>query len=255
MSKKLKEWFDRDCAIRLGRAVQSNFSRFDVGDYADEVEAGVGPLELKSRVKLTADGLRARLPDDFEEAAVILAASLGPPLEGETGMFTKGYWLMPVARLVEDHGLDHIETSMALCTEITRRNTAEYAVRPYIEADPERALGIMLGWTASDDLHIRRLASEGVRPRLPWAKKLDMFVADPTQAITLVSVLRADPSRYVQTSVANLINDVSRDHPETVIELAWRWSRENNENTDWITRHATRTLRKSGALPKEFPIR
>ena len=249
MGKKLKEWFDRECAIRLGEAVNRNYSGFDVVGYADEVEAGVAALELKARVKLMADGLRTRLPKDYERAAAILAASLGRPLEAETGMFTEGYWLMPVARLVEDHGQENFETSMSLCAEITRRHTAEYAVRPYIKVDPARALTIMRGWAVSPDLHLRRLASEGVRPRLPWATKLELFVKDPEPILHLVTPLKADPSRYVRVSVANLINDVSRDHPDRVIELVKEWRADDNPLTGWIVRHGTRTLSKKGTLP------
>ena len=250
MSKKLKEWFDRDCAIRLGEAVKRNYSGFDVVSYADEVEAALSTLELKARVKLMADQLRARLPQDYETAAAILTNSLGPPLQGETGMFTEGYWLMPVARLVEDHGLENFETSMSLCAEITQRHTAEYAVRPYINSDPDRTLTIMRSWAASPNLHLRRLASEGVRPRLPWAKKLQLFVEDPEPILDLVTPLRVDPSRYVRVSVANLINDVSRDHPDRVIELVKKWGRQDNLLTDWIVKQGTRTLRKKGTLPK-----
>lgn len=245
MAKKLKEWFDRDCAIRLGEAIQPNFQSFDLEGYANEVEQSVDPLELKDRVFVMAKGLRERLPEDYDAAAEILLASLGPPLEGETGMFTEGYWLMPVARLVEEFGHDHFDTSMKLCAEITRRHTSEYAVRPYINADPGRALLILREWVQSPDLHIRRLASEGARPRLPWAKRLDVFIDDPEPILDLVSDLRADPSRYVQKSVANLINDVSKDHPARIEALAERWSKDKHKITDWIIRHGTRTLRKS----------
>ncbi|MFV2054389.1 DNA alkylation repair protein [Aliiroseovarius sp. YM-037] len=242
--KKHKDWFDRDCALRLGHAIRENHSAFDVESYADEVAAGVPPLELKARVLLMAEGLRTRLPENYEAAAAILSASLGPPLEGETGMFTEGYWLMPVARFVEEYGHDHFDLSLSLCTEITRRHTSEYAVRPYIKADPERALATMTSWVQSNDLHIRRLASEGVRPRLPWAKRLHVFIKDPDPILTLITPLRADPSRYVRMSVANLINDVSKDHPDRIETLAESWSVEDNTHTDWIIQHGLRTLRK-----------
>ena len=127
MAKKLKEWFDGDCAALLGRAIAAQYATFDVEDYVSAVSSGVVNLELKDRVALMSDALRARLPNDYGETAAILHASLGPPLAGETGMFNTGYWLMPVARLVEDHGLDHPEVSLDLCEAITQRHTAEYA--------------------------------------------------------------------------------------------------------------------------------
>ncbi|MEQ8209162.1 MAG: DNA alkylation repair protein [Lacipirellulaceae bacterium] len=245
MAKKLKEWFDRDCAIRLGEAIQANFKKFDLESYAEEVDAGVGDLELKDRVLLMATGLHNRLPKDYERSARILLKSLGPPLQGETGMFTEGYWFMPVARLVEEFGRSHFDTSMSLCEEITRRHTSEYAVRPYLEDDTTRGLKFLRLWSRSPDAHVRRLASEGARPRLPWAKRLEVFIDDPEPAIKLVTPLRTDSSAYVRKSVANLLNDISKDHPDRIRELTQAWSREKNSHTDWIISHATRTLRKS----------
>lgn len=246
MTKKHKDWFDRDCAMRLGQAIAQNYAAFDVSAYANMVEAGVSELELKDRVLLMARGLKQQLPDDYERAADTLGASLGPPLEGETGMFTEGYWLMPVARFVEEHGLNHFEKSMQLCAEVTRRHTSEYAIRPYIAAEPDRAMTTLNKWVKSSDPHIRRLASEGARPRLPWAKRLDVFVEQPEKVLELISTLKADPSLYVRKSVANLINDVSKDHPARITQLADQWSRDDNKLTNWIIHHGTRTLRKRG---------
>jgi 3-methyladenine DNA glycosylase AlkC len=248
MAKKHKDWFDRDCATLLGEAIEANYPSFDTSGYSREVEAGVSELELKDRVLFMATGLRKRLPEDYAEAAAILTASLGEPLPGETGMFTEGYWLMPVARLVEEFGREHFDISMALCAEITQRHTSEYAVRPYIEAAPERALATLSQWVQSPDLHIRRLASEGVRPRLPWAKRLQIFIEDPEPILELVAPLRADPSLYVRKSVANLLNDVSKDHPERIKSLAEEWTQDKNVKTDWIVKHGTRTLRKKGDI-------
>lgn len=244
--RKHKDWFDRDCAVRLGEAVRANHAAFDVEGYADEIEHGVPALELKGRVALMARGLRERLPDDYAKAAAILQASLGPPLEGETGMFTQGYWLMPVARFVEEYGLTDWSTSMDLNEAVTQRHTAEFAVRPFVEADPERTLERMREWTGSNSAHVRRLASEGARPRLPWGKRLIMFIEDPEPILALAEPLKADPSAYVRKSVANLINDVSKDHPDRIRELTERWSRDSDApETAWIVRHGTRTLRKS----------
>ena len=244
--KKHKDWFDRECAARLGEAVRANQADFDVESYADEVDAGVCDLELKDRVLLMAKGLRKRLPDGYAKASAILKASLGPPLDGETGMFTEGYWLMPVARFVEEYGLEDWSASMDLCEAVTQRHTAEFAVRPFLEAEPDRTLERMRQWTGSESAHIRRLASEGARPRLPWAKRLEMFIEDPEPILELVEPLKADPSPYVRKSVANLINDVSKDHADRVHDLVERWTKESDDPaTEWIVRHGTRTLRKS----------
>ncbi|MEO1420826.1 MAG: DNA alkylation repair protein [Pseudomonadota bacterium] len=248
MAKKLKDWFDGECATLLGRAIKANYKTFDIERYAAEVNQGVGPLKLKDRVGVMSDALRARLPQDFEEAGAITTASLGPRLEGETGMFTSGYWLMPVARLVEDHGIHDLETSLDLCEEITQRHTAEYAIRPHLEAYPSETLTRLNQWTRHSSSHVRRLASEAVRPRLPWARRLSGLTEDPGSAIAIACALRSDPSPYVRKSVANLLNDLSKDHPALVIELVGRWQDTASRATNWVIRHGTRTLRKQGLL-------
>lgn len=246
MAKKLKDWFDSDCATLLGRAIKANHKTFDVDSYAAEVDRGVRALELKDRIGLMSDALRARLPEDYKEAAAILAASLGQPLEGETGMFTTGYWLMPVARLIEDHGADELKTSLDLCEAITQRHTAEYAIRPYLERYPCETLTRIHQWVRHSNCHVRRLASEGVRPRLPRARRLNAFIENPESAIAVAHTLRSDPSPYVRKSVANLINDISKDHTALVIQLVERWQEDASQNTKWIILHGTRTLRKRG---------
>lgn len=246
MAKKLKDWFDRDCAARLGGAIAAQYGAFDAQGYATDVARGLEPLALKARVALMSEALRARLPADYSAAAAILSAALGPPLKGEVGMFTSGYWLMPVARLVEDHGGQHRETSLDLCEAITQRHTAEYAIRPYLEQHPSETLARVHRWTGHPNSHVRRLASEGLRPRLPWARRLSAFVEDPEPALAVATRLRADPSAYVRKSVANLINDVSKDHPERVVDLIRGWKAGASPETLWVMRHGTRTLRKQG---------
>lgn len=248
MAKKLKDWFDRDCAILLGRAIKANHKTFDIDCYAAEVDRGIWPLELKDRVGLMSNALRTRLPEDYKDAATIIAASLGPPLEREAGMFTTGYWLMPVARLVEDHGTNELDTSLDLCEAITQRHTAEYSIRPYLELYPNETLNRMHQWVRHPNSHVRRLASEGVRPRLPWARRLNDFIQDPEPAVAIAHALRSDPSPYVCKSVANLINDISKDHASIIVELVGRWQNDASQDTKWIIRHGTRTLRKRGMI-------
>lgn len=156
----------------LGRAIKASFDAFVITCYADEVDRRVQPLELKDRIGVMSDALRVRLPEDYKAAAAIISASLGPPLEGETGMFTTGYWLTPFARLIEDHGTGDLETSLDLCEATTQRNSAEYAIRPYLELYPNEALTRIHTWVDHPKSHVRRLASEGVRHRLPWARRL-----------------------------------------------------------------------------------
>lgn len=245
-ARKLKDWFDHDAGLRLGEAIAAVDSKFDATEYAEAVEKAVPDKELKARVFAMAELLRQRLPDDFAHASAILENALGPELESETGMFTEGYWLMPVARFVEEFGHDDWEASMRLCEAVTKRHTGEYAIRPFLAAEADRTLARMTEWSASPNSHVRRLASEGARPRLPWAKRLNDFMTNPEPILVLVEPLRADPSAYVRKSVANVLNDVSKDHPERIVSLCDRWSAEGRSQTRWIVRHGLRSLIKSG---------
>jgi len=240
--KKHKDWFNGDCALRIGQSIESVWPEFDTRGYSRIVARSVGNLELKDRVLLMATELRERLPEDYDETADILLESLGPTLPGETGMFTEGYWLMPIARLVEEFGLEDFDTSMKLCEAITQRHTAEYAMRPYIEQNTKKSIKYLRRWSKAKNLHVRRLASECARPRLPWARKLNVFIEEPQTVIDLVTPMRTDPSLYVRKSVANLINDVSKDHPALVKNLVKEWRKDKNDFTDWVIKHGTRSL-------------
>ena len=155
---------------------------------------------------------------------------------------------MPVVRLVEDHGTDELHTSLDLCEAITQRHTAEYAIRPYLELGPSKTLTRIHKWVRHPNSHVRRLASEGVRPRLPWARRLNAFIENPESTIAVAHALRSGPSHYVRKSVANLINDISKDHTALVIELVERWQEDASQVTEWIICHGTRTLRKRGLI-------
>ncbi len=245
-ARKHKDWFDRDAGLRLGEAIAGVDPRFDAMQYADAVEKAVAGKELKARVLAMAELLRQHMPDDFASASLILEGALGAELDGESGMFTDGYWLMPVARFVEEFGTNDWEASMRLCEAVTKRHTAEYAVRPFLVDETERTLARMTEWATSANAHVRRLASEGARPRLPWATLHHGFVKEPEPILTLVEPLRTDASAYVRKSVANLLNDVSKDHPARIVSLCQRWSAEGDDRTQWIVRHGLRSLTKSG---------
>lgn len=243
----LKKYFDGSAARRLGESIQAVRPDFDVDSYAAEVDRRVGPLELKDRVLVMAQGLRDRLPEHYPEAVAVLVASLREPLSEEAGIFNEGFHLMAVARFVEEYGLEHPDASLPALVEITKRHTGEYAVRPFVQEHYEPTMALMRACALDPDPHVRRFASEGIRPRLPWARRLPEFVADPTPVLEVLEHLRSDPSKYVRTSVANNLNDIAREHPEPVLDLAERWTRDSpTPETAWTVRHALRTLVKEG---------
>ncbi|MDR2834374.1 MAG: DNA alkylation repair protein [Streptococcaceae bacterium] len=129
--------------------------------------------------------------------------------------------------------------------KITPYVSCEFAVRPFIRENEGKMMKIMLDWATSPDEHLRRLASEGCRPMLPWTAALPKFKENPSPILPILENLKADDSLYVRKSVANNLNDISKNQPELVIEIAKRWYGDN-KNTDWIVKHATRTLLKKG---------
>jgi 3-methyladenine DNA glycosylase AlkC len=160
-------------------------------------------------------------------------------------MFTEYYWIMPIAKFVEKFGLDYPEVSYQAMEEITKRNTSEYAIRPYLVKYPDKTISKLLEWADSPNKHVRRLASEGGRPRLPWATKLDQFIDNPRPLLPILRKLNDDASKYVQKSVANCLNDILKDNPEIAKSEIESWIYELSSYRKWIIKHAIRNLRKS----------
>ena len=244
--KKLKYWFDKDLAILLAEKIQKHCSGFDSRAFIKAVATGTQNLELKDRVELIADQLQAKLPADYKEGINICRKIFGPQLEKETGMFTEGYWLMPVAKYIEKYGIDQFSVSMDAIKEITQRHTGEYCIRPFIVRYPDKTLTVMEKWSQDKNVHVRRLSSEGVRPRLPWAKKLELFIDNPKPVFEIIENLKDDDSKYVQKSVANNLNDILKDNYEIGIKTLRAWLKGATANRKWIIKHALRNSVKAG---------
>ncbi len=243
--KQLKLWFDKELAELLTGKLIDLDSNFDRQSFISKVDQKTEALELKGRVEIVADELYNHLGKNYQSGISILMQILGPENELETGMFKKYYWIMPIAKFVEKYGLEEFEISMHAIEEITKRNTGEYAIRPFIEQYPTKTLNQMKKWSLNSNKHIRRLSSEGVRPRLPWATKLDAFIKNPRPILPILNNLKDDPSKYVQKSVANCLNDILKDNYDlgkTIIE-DWKQGDLSKERK-WIIKHALRNLLK-----------
>ncbi|WP_295628822.1 DNA alkylation repair protein [uncultured Corynebacterium sp.] len=196
---------------------------------------------------MLAEELRRLLPADYLDALKVLVASLGPELREDQGIFNDSWFLMPVARFVEEYGLDHPHQSLAAIEAITRRHTGEYAIRPFLKQHHDLTMRHVRQWAASESHNVRRLASEGIRPRLPWAGQHRPFIDDPAPVLEIIDALTEDPSAFVRTSVANNLNDISKDHPDLAVATAERWlAREGSDRTAWIVDKGLRTLVKAG---------
>lgn len=241
-----KDYFDEAMAWRMGQTIHAVYPSFDTAAFVAQVVPQLPPLELKARVAVFAEALRDFLPPDYPTAIHILLQILGDELEKAEGMFVDDWLLMPVAYFVEACGLDHFEESLTAMYEITKRHTSEFTIRPFLLRYPDQLLPILHEWTNDPSPHVRRLVSEGTRPRLPWAMQLRPFMEDPTPTLTLLEKLKDDPSQYVRRSVANHLNDIAKEHPQRVIDTCRRWQINASQGTTWIIGHALRTLIKNG---------
>ena len=200
-----------------------------------------GNKELKARMSHISDNIYQHLGYDYKKTVAILR-KITPHFTGFEGMF------MP--HLIQTHGLNDWNRSVKALSEITPYASAEFAVREFIKKDQSRMMNQMLLWSKSENEHLRRLASEGCRPRLPWACALPEFKHNPRAILPILAQLKSDPSLYVRKSVANNINDISRDNPEIALDLIRLWhsdfTKEPDVHTDWILKHGARTLLKKG---------
>lgn len=239
---KITDWFGANLAELLANKIAAVYPAFNSkGFIAVVAEKCVGKIYTQ-RVELLADELRHFLPSSYKKALEILLQILGPENPDETGMFSNFYWLMPVGKFIEKYGLDDFDESMQAIAEVTKRNTGEYAVRPYIRAHPKKALKYLEEWAKSNNFHLRRLASEGLRPKLPWAPKLDTFIENPKPAFKILEILKEDPVKFVQKSVANHLTDYLKVNKTAVTPLIKDWRKSKNPQTRWIIKHATRKI-------------
>ena len=232
----------REIADEINRA----YPAFDTAKFVADSLAGFDRLELTGRAAHIADALHEYLPQPFARAAAIIEAALGAeiPGTGENGLAPLRY--MPHVLFVQKYGLDDYEAAIRLQAELTKRFSAEFSIRAFLTRYPERTYAQMLTWARDDNVHLRRLASEGTRPRLPWAPQLTSYRQDPRPVIALLELLKDDPERYVQRSVANSLNDIAKDHPELVVQLCRRWLKGAAADRKWIVKHALRSLVKKG---------
>jgi 3-methyladenine DNA glycosylase AlkC len=236
----ITEAFGESLAELLAEKIISVYQDFPVRDFCTSVKQQVVGKRYTERVEIIADNLRTYLPQQYTAALEMLLQIIGPENEKETGMFTHFYWLMPVGKFIEKYGLDEFAASIAAIEEITKRNTGEYAVRPFARRYPEKMVEVCTRWAKSPNFHLRRLASEGLRPKLPWATKLDVWNDNPTPILKILELLKEDKIKFVKKSVANHLRDWMKVNPSAAQKIIQHWSKSSNEHTQWILRHAQR---------------
>ncbi len=234
---QLKDWFDDARHRQLAKALAKIEASFDAKGFLKLVLEGLDERSLMQRLHQCAVVTEASLPGDYRRKVAVLQ-KLAPLIGHE-------FVSIFLCDFVATFGLDDFDFSMAALRFFTCFGSAEFAVRPFIAADQKRALKTMLRWTSDADEKVRRLASEGSRPRLPWGMQLKALVRDPEPTSAILEALKEDESLFVRRSVANHLNDITKDHPELVLARLETWDLDREE-LRWIAKHACRTLIKRG---------
>ncbi len=243
---QLREVFNKPEVKKLAQNIKKTWAGFNQKGFTQSISAYINDLSFGGRSRLIADQLKAFLPDDFPKAADILIKSLGPELGKPELTGFEGFIIMPQCLFISRNGLDYFDISMRAFYEMTKRFSAEGEIRPFINKYPNKTSDLLAKWAGDSNCHVRRLVSEGTRPRLPLASRLPQFQEDPRPVLKLLEKLKTDPELYVRRSVANNLNDISKDNSDLVVETLKKWQKVNNPGTQWIINHASRSLIKAG---------
>lgn len=233
----LKEMFNAAFYKQFAAAFKNVYPEFREKNFFKEVTGQLTGLELNERLRNTTVILHRYLPADYQEAVSILMKA--------APLLKTGYTSLVLPDFVGVYGRHDIHYSLQALKFFTVFGSSEFAIREFLKLDLNTTVQYMTKWAADPDPHVRRLSSEGSRPRLPWSFRLDTIVADPSLTRPILQQLRSDDHLYVRKSVANHLNDISKDHPEYMLQLIRSWDLEN-AHTRWIVKHACRTLIKKG---------
>lgn len=234
---QLKDRINSTFIDQLSVQLKKNIPSFKPATFKKSILHSQWPqLELKQRLSAVTEQLHTELNLPYRKQIEVLM-KVAPHFSGLQGLVFPEF--------VSRYGLKDRTTSLKALETFTTYSTAEFAIRFFILEDLKGTLAQMLKWSRHKNEHIRRLASEGCRPRLPWSFKLQDLIDHPKLAVPILENLNQDPSLYVRKSVANHLNDISKDHPELALKLAQAWLKNSNEHTRWIVKHGLRTLLKA----------
>ncbi len=246
MAEPLKNQFGTEVPRAIATMIAAVHPTFAVNAFMKDVMNGYDNLALMARGEKIAQALHRHLPPDFAQATQILLDSLDQPHGRATDGSLSSFLYLPHTMFVARHGLGHFDLAMRAQHALTQRFTAEFSIRSFLQHHPEATLKQLKVWAKDPSAHVRRLVSEGTRPRLPWASRLPAFQKDPTPVLALLELLKDDPELYVRRSVANNLNDIGKDHPDRLVETARVWLKDAPEDRQWIIRHALRFAVKQG---------
>lgn len=238
---------------RIANSVALVVPGFNAKAFQKDAERGISDLELKARVHHLIAVLHRHYDMPFKQLSKHLQNLPAVWNRGSAADNKAGFAAWPLIDYVAVHGLQYPKEAFQTLEKLTPMFSAEFAIRPFIQQHTELAYAKLLQWCDHPSEHVRRLASEGSRPRLPWGMRLLQFIKNPDPLLAILEKLKTDESLYVRRSVANNLNDISKDNPEWMINLCERWLAESHVHTKWIVKHALRSLVKAGDV-RVFPL-
>lgn len=246
MPEPLKAFFSPGLVRRLAADVARVHAEFPKEDFTRRATEGLDELGLLDRGRHISGALAEHLPPDYPEAISVLLRSLGPehPTDELVGAGMGPFYYLPHVIFVAERGLEHFDLSMEAQYELTKRFSAEFSIRAYLERYPERTMGVLHEWAADENAHVRRLTSEGTRLRLPWAARVGWLDEHPERVLDLLEGLKDDPSTYVRRSVANNLNDLGKVRPDLLVATCERWLAGASDERRSLVEHALRSAVK-----------
>ncbi|MEO1762832.1 MAG: hypothetical protein AAFR83_12880 [Cyanobacteria bacterium J06629_18] len=245
-NNQLKTIFNQEVITDLAQRIKKVFPSFNNIAFEQEANQNLNNLELKQRSTQISTALTSYLPSEFEKAASILIQAMGEDDKSGGLEGYNGFRFMPFLDFVAVRGLDNPYIALDSLEKMTLHFSGEFAIRPFILKYPDITLPRLLNWTSHPDWRVRRLASEGSRPRLPWGMQLKPFIENPSFVIGILNQLYNNPNLVVRRSVANNLNDIAKDNPDIAVETAQSWWNSGDENAQWTVRHGLRSLVKQG---------
>jgi 3-methyladenine DNA glycosylase AlkC len=240
MAEQLKFCYNEIFVDQLATAIKKEHPNFKVNSFKVSIfDSNWDNLELKERMHHITKQINISLPLNYKKQIGIID-KIVDKFGGMTAMVFPNF--------IEKYGIDDFKTSIEAIEFYTQFSTSEFAIRPFIIKYPKETMDKMLDWSTHSNHHVRRLSSEGCRPLLPWAMKLQGMVNDPSPIIPILENLKNDNEDYVYRSVANNLNDISKNQPELVIQLCKKWNKDAPKTRQWLIKHALRTLLKKGNL-------
>ena len=238
---KHKDHYNDDYILDISKKIHSVMPDFDEEAFCHALIGRLDDKELFLRFDCIVDAMQKSMPNDYSKNIESFFNILGPELAQPEGMFNFGWWLWPIGRYVERYGNENWRLSLSFLKELTKRFTGEYAIRPLLKEHPKEVMDELIKWTKDENVHVRRLASEGVRIRLPWSQKLLVALNEFERYETILTGLKDDPERFVQKSVGNNLNDLYKEVPEKADFIISQWQKNGHSKAqEWIIKHGRR---------------